>query len=91
MWCTVAHPRYTLTCQISPQKLKVLLRFDQNVEYKRPAGAYPLRDFHKIYRVCFPFQNELAVKIWLDLLEELWSYACFKLRGPGHPQILSAP
>ena len=31
-----------------PQKLKNLLRFDQNVEYKRPAGAYPLRDFHKI-------------------------------------------
>jgi len=21
---------------------------DRNVEYKRPAGAYPLRDFHKI-------------------------------------------
>ena len=37
-------------------KLKFLLRFDQNMEYKRPAGAYPLRDFYKIYRVCTPFQ-----------------------------------
>ena len=33
---------------IGPQKLKFLLRFDQNVEYKRPSGVYPLRDFHKI-------------------------------------------
>jgi len=30
---------------IGPSKLKFLLRYDQNVEYKRPAGAYPLRDF----------------------------------------------
>jgi len=35
-----------------PPELKFLLRFDQNVEYKRPAGVYPLRDFHKICRVC---------------------------------------
>jgi len=33
---------------VGPQKLKFLLRFDQNVEYKRPAGVYPLCDFHKI-------------------------------------------
>ena len=32
---------------VGPQKLKSLLRFDQNVEYKRPAKAYPLRDFQK--------------------------------------------
>jgi len=52
-------------CQISPPlvqregcrtpRLKLLLRFDQNMEYKRPAGAYPLRDFQKICRVCTPF------------------------------------
>ena len=49
-----------------PQKLKFLLRFDQNVEYKRPAGAYPLRDFHKICRVCTTFQDALAVRIrWI--------------------------
>jgi len=76
---------------VGPQKLKFLLRFDQNVESKRPAGAYPLRDFHKIYRVCTPFQDVLASKIWLDLLEGLWSYGGFKLRGSGYPQIFSAP
>jgi len=51
-------PRSHPPCQISPPsvqrlgyrtpKTEILLRFDQNVEYKRPAGAYPLRDFHKI-------------------------------------------
>ena len=59
---------------VGPPKLKFLLRFDQNVEYKRPAGAYPLRDFHTICRVCTPFENALGFKIWLDLLEGLWSY-----------------
>jgi len=29
-----------------PPKLKFLWRFDQNEEYKRPTGAYPLLDFH---------------------------------------------
>ena len=43
--------------------------FDQNVEYKRPTGAYPLRDFHKICRVCTPFQPALAVKISLVSLK----------------------
>jgi len=38
-----------------------------------------------------PFQDALAVKIWLDLLEGLWSYEGFKLRGSGYPQIFSAP
>jgi len=55
---------------IGPPKLKFfLLKFDQNVEYKRPAGAYPLRDFHKICRVRTPFQDALAVKISLNLLK----------------------
>jgi len=61
------------------------------VEYKRPAGAYPLRDFHKICRVHTPFQDALAVKTWLDLLKGLWSYGGFKLRVSGFPQIFSAP
>jgi len=26
---------------VGPPKLKFLLRFDRNLEYKRPAGAYP--------------------------------------------------
>jgi len=55
----------------NPQKLKFLLRFDQNVEYKRPAGAYPLRDFYKICRVCTSFHDALAVQISWDLLKEL--------------------
>jgi len=32
---------------VGPQKLKVLLIFDQNVEYKWPAGAYPCVIFTK--------------------------------------------
>jgi len=72
-------------------KLKFLLRLDQNAEYKRPRGAYPLRDFHKICRVCTPFQHALAVKISLDLLDGLRSYGGFKLTGSGYPQIFSGP
>jgi len=72
-------------------KLNFLLRFDQNVEYKRHAGAYPLRDFHKICRLCTPFQDALAVKISLDLLKGLRCYRGFKLRVSGYPQIFSAP
>jgi len=77
--------------RIGPPKLKFLLRFAQNVEYKRPAGAYPFRDFHTIRKVCTRFQVALAVKISLDLLMGLWSYGGFKLTGSGCPQIFSAP
>jgi len=42
-----------------------------------PAGAYPLRDFHKICRVCTTFQDALVVKMSLYLLEGLWSYGGF--------------
>jgi len=58
------------------------------VEYKRPTRAHPLRDFHKISRVCTPFQDALALKIWLNLLKGLWSYGGFKLMVSGYPQIL---
>ena len=85
------HPHRCNDKGVGPPKLKFLLRFDRNVEYKRPAGAYPLRDFHKVYRVCTSFQDALGVKIWLDLLKGLWSYRGFKLRGSGFPQIFSAP
>jgi len=73
------------------QKLKFVLRFDQNVEYKRPARAYPLRDFHKICRVCTSFQNALGVKISLDLLKGLWTYRGFNLRGSGYPKYSAPP
>ena len=37
---------------VGPPKLKFLLRFDRNVEYKCPAGAYLLRDFYEICVRC---------------------------------------
>ena len=86
-------PNFTHRCNdkgIGPPKLKFVLRFDQNVEYKRPAGAYPLRDFHNICRVCTSSQDALAVKISLHLLKELWNYGDFKLTGSGYSQIFSA-
>jgi len=61
------------------------------VEYKRPAGAYPLCDFYNICRVCTPFQDALGVKIWLDFLEGLWSYGGFKLRVSGSPKFSVPP
>jgi len=79
------------TVRVGAPKLKFLLRFDQNVEYKRPAGAYPLSDFRKIGTVCTTFQCALACKISLDLLKALWSYGGFNLTGSGYLQIFSAP
>jgi len=76
---------------IGTPNLKFLLRFDQNLEYKCPRGAYSLGDFHKIGKVCTAFQDALAVKIALDLLKELWSYGGFKLTGLVTPQIFSVP
>jgi len=61
------------------------------VEYERPTWAYPLRDFHKICRVCTSFQDALGVKILLDLLNGLWSYGGFKLRGCGCPKFAVPP
>jgi len=71
------HPHRCNDKGIGPPKLKFLLRFQQYVEYKRPQGAYHLRDFHNICRVCTTFQDALAVKISLDLLNgvtELWGF-----------------
>jgi len=53
--------------------MKFLLRSDQNVEYKRPAGAYRFLDL-KNSSVCTPFQDALDVKISLNFLKGLWSY-----------------
>jgi len=58
------------------------------VEYKRPAGAYPLRG--KICRISTSFQGALDFKISLDFLKGLWSYEGFNLRGSGYPKF-SAP
>jgi len=54
------------------------------------AGAYPLRNFHKICRIYTSFQDALAVKVSLDLLKGLWSYGGFNLKGFGYPQIFCA-
>jgi len=86
IWHVKFHPHRCNDKCIGPPKLKFLLRFDQNVEYKRPTGTYPLCDIHKIGRVCTSFQDALAVKISLDLLKGLWSYGSFKLRGSGSPK-----
>jgi len=101
IWHGGEDPRSPPPCQISPHwcndkgiappKLKFLLRFDQNVEYKRHAGAYPLRDLRNICRFYTLFQNSLPVKILLDLLKGLWSYGGFNLRVSGYPLIFSAP
>jgi len=56
---------------VGPPKLKFLLIFYRNVEYKRPAGAYPFRDFHNICSICTAFQGALDVKFFLDLLKGL--------------------
>jgi len=70
-------------------KQKFLLRFYQNSEYKCPAGAHPLRDFHEIRAICTPFQDVVTVKIWTDLLKGLRSYGGFNV-GYSFPQIYSA-
>ena len=88
--CQISAPSVQQLRHRTP-KLTFLRRFDQNVEYKRPAGAYPLRDFHKICRVRTSFQDALAVKISLDLHNGLRSYGGFKLRRSGYPHIFSAP
>jgi len=80
------HPHRCKDKGVGHLKLKFLLRFDQNVEYKRTTEAHPLRDFQQICRVCTTFQVALAVKICLDLLEGLWSYGGFKLRVSGSPK-----
>jgi len=85
------HPHRCNDKGVGPPKLKLLLIFDRNAEHKRPAGAYPLRDFHKICRVCTTLQDAMGVKIWLDLLKGLWSYGGFKLRVSDFPQIFSVP
>jgi len=53
--------------------------------------AYPLCDFHKICRVCTPFQDALAVKTSLDLLKGSQSYGGFKLTGSSYPQFSAPP
>ena len=68
--------------------MNFLLRFDQNVEYKRHTS---LAQFSKNLQSLNPVSVVLGVKIPLNLLKGLWSYGGFKLMGSGYPQIFSAP
>jgi len=45
--CVKFHPHRYNDKGVGPQKLKFLLRVDQNVDYKRPAGAYLCAIFTK--------------------------------------------
>jgi len=49
-----------------------------------------LVQFCNISRVCIMFQDTLAVKIWMESLNESQSYGGFKLRMLGFPHIFSA-
>jgi len=71
--------------------VKFLLRFDQTSEYKRPTGAYPLRDFYNICRISTPFRDALSVKIWTDLLKGLRSYVGYEGVWSGFPQNFQRP
>jgi len=44
-------------------------------------GRIPRAIFTKFAEFVPPFQDALAVKIWLDLLKGLWSSGVFKLKG----------
>jgi len=91
LFCAKFHPHWCKDKGIGPPKLKFLLIFDQNVEYKRPAGEYRLHDFfYKICRICTSFQDALAIKVSLDLLKGLWRYGGLNLMGSGYSQIYSA-
>ena len=61
------------------------------MEYKRPAWAYLLRDFHKICTVCTPFQDALAVKISLDFLKGYGVMRVLRRGGPVTPKFLAPP
>jgi len=79
-WNLALHAKFhTSQCNnkgIGPQILKMLLKFYQILEYKRPTVAYPSHNFHEICRVCTLFQDVLAV-----FAQWLRSYGGFKLRG----------
>jgi len=85
------HPHRCNDKGIQSTKLKILLRFCQNSEYKCPSVAYPLHDFHEICMVYIPFHSVLGFKIWMDLLKGLQIYGRVKLRGSSFLLIFSAP
>jgi len=69
------HPHRCNYKGIGPPKLKFLLRFDQNVEYKRTAGAYSLCIFHNL-RSLYPVSGCRRVQSSLTSLIISTSTAC---------------
>ena len=69
---------------VGPPKLKFLLRFDRNLEYKRPCAIFTkFAEFVPHFRIR-----------WVLKYGWIWSrdfYGGFKLRGSGFSQIFSAP
>jgi len=64
--CAKFHPHWCNDKGIRPPKLKFYWYLIQMWNIC-PTGAYSLRDFHKICRICTSFQDALAVKVSLDL------------------------
>jgi len=101
IWYGGGDRRFTPPCQILPQSVQRLGHRSPETEIfteiwwkcgiETPRTGYPLRDFHKICRVCTPFQDTLGVKIWLDLVKGLWSYGGFKFRGLVTPKFSAPP
>jgi len=54
------HPHQCNDKGVGPQKLKFLLRFDQNVDYKRPQGRIPCAIFTKFTKFCTSFHDALG-------------------------------
>ena len=61
------HPYRCNDKGVGPQKLKFLLSFDQNVEYKRRTARFS-QNLQSLYAI----SGALGAKIWLDLLELLY-------------------
>ena len=60
------HPHRCNGKGVGLRKLKFLLRFDRNVEYKRPAGAYTLAIFTKFAHVVPHFRARWVLKLgWI--------------------------
>ena len=55
-----------------------------------PQGV-SLAQFSQNLQSLYRISGALDVKIWLDLLERLWSYGVFKFRLSGSPKFSAPP
>ena len=70
--------------------MKILLKFDQTSEYKRPAAAYPLHDFHAFCRICTSFQVSQLLKMD-GFAKGVMALYGLQVEGVVFPQIFSVP